>query len=240
MKKQHILDEIRRTAEANDGVPLGRQRFFTETGIKDSDWFGKYWARWSDAVREAGFTPNQKNHAYEHGWLIGKLIELIRELGHLPVSGDLRMKARQDRDFPSHTVFSRLGSKSELISKVTSYCRGRTSFQDVLALCEAVKPAVSMLSHEDAGPDTDEIGFVYLLKSGRFYKVGRSNACGRRERELAIQLPEKAKFMHQIRTDDPVGIEDYWHQRFESRRKNGEWFDLSAADIKAFRRRKFM
>ena len=78
------------------------------------------------------------------------------------------------------------------------------------------------------------------MKSGRFYKVGRSNSAGRREYELAIQLPERATKIHEIRTDDPVGIEEYWHKRFESRRKNGEWFELNASDIKAFRRRKFL
>jgi hypothetical protein len=31
-------------------------------------------------------------------------------------------------------------------------------------------------------------GYVYLAKSGRHYKIGRSNSIGRREYELAIQL----------------------------------------------------
>lgn len=80
----------------------------------------------------------------------------------------------------------------------------------------------------------------YLLKSGKYYKIGRSNSPGRREYELAIQLPERVKTVHTIKTDDPAGIESYWHQRFSNRRKNGEWFELRREDVSAFRRRKFM
>ena len=86
----------------------------------------------------------------------------------------------------------------------------------------------------------DELGCVYLLKAGRFYKIGRTNALGRRERELVIQLPEVAKVVHSIKTDDPTGIEEYWHRRYQDRRKNSEWFELTAQDVAAFRRRKFM
>jgi hypothetical protein len=76
------------------------------------------------------------------------------------------------------------------------------------------------------------------MKSGKFFKIARSNAAGRREYELGIQLPEPLKSVHVIRTDDPVGIETYWHNRFAAKRKNGEWFELEAADVAAFKRRK--
>lgn len=78
------------------------------------------------------------------------------------------------------------------------------------------------------------------MRSGRYYKIGETNHVGRREYELAIQMPETLKLIHTITTDDPDGIEGYWHQRFASKRKNGEWFDLAKEDVAAFRRRKFM
>ena len=40
------------------------------------------------------------------------------------------------------------------------------------------------------GVEPIDSGFVYMLKSGRHHKVGRTNAVGRRQYELAIQLPE--------------------------------------------------
>lgn len=241
MTRQHILSEIRRTAAANGGVPLGVQRFFAETGVKESDWCGRFWARWGDALKEAGFQANEFNAARADEDLLSCLAGLVQELGRFPVMSEIRLKARSDPGFPSHNTFGRFGEKQALAAQLAKFCRGRGD-DDLAGLC-AVAAKTDDSENADGLPEetaVGELGYVYLMKSGRFYKIGRTNALGRRERELVIQLPEAAKVIHSIKTDDPVGIEEYWHRRFQDRRKNGEWFELSAQDPAAFRRRKFM
>jgi hypothetical protein len=240
MTKQHILEEIKRTAEANNGTPFGTQRFAQVTGIKVSDWDGKYWARWGDALREAGYEPNAMQEAYDESHVLEMLAAYIREIGHFPGGRELKLKRRSDSQFPSSSVFSRLGSRDQLASKMVSHCTSKGGLLDVIAICEPLCSAEQPMKNDSR--DEFVIGFVYLLKSGKYFKIGRSNAAGRRERELQIQLPEAANYVHVIRTDDPVGIEAYWHNRFEPKRirKGAEWFDLDASDLKAFRRSKFM
>ena len=240
MNKQHIIAEIRRTAEANGGLPLGREKFFQETGIKESDWSGKYWVRWGDAIKEAGFTANRLQSAYDEEHLLEKYVTLIREVGRVPVNLELKLKRRTDPTFPSHNTFARFGNKQKFLLRVIEFCQSRGGLDDVEKICLAQVKQPDPDSSEKDEPANEEFGFVYLIQSGRFYKIGRTNALGRRQYEISIQLPEKAITLHSIRTDDPVGIEAYWHKRFESRRKNGEWFELTRADVAAFKRRKFM
>jgi len=237
--KEHILAEIRRTAVENNGRPLGAQRLASETGIRYADWHGKYWARWSDALREAGYAPNKLNAPLPEVKLLSRLADLAQELGHFPVAGELRLKARSDPSFPSHNTFARFGPKRAMAARLREFClsEGRV---DVAALCMPATEATREVADHAGMPPGADMGCVYLMKSGKFYKIGRSNAVGRREREIALQLPERVQLVHSIRTDDPAGIEGYWHRRFQDRRKNGEWFQLTPDDVAAFRRRKFM
>lgn len=63
-----------------------------------------------------------------------------------------------------------------------------------------------------------ETGFFYLMKSGRHYKIGRTKSLGRRGSELAVKIPVPPKTIHNIETDGAVGVEAYWHKRFDDKR----------------------
>lgn len=73
----------------------------------------------------------------------------------------------------------------------------------------------------------------------RRFKIGKATAVNRRMGQINLETPEDVELIHQIEMDDANGIEAYWHKRFADKRSNGEWFRLSDADVRAFKRRKF-
>jgi hypothetical protein len=239
MTKDQIIQEIKRTAKENDGKPLGRQRFLQATGIKESDWIGKFWTKWSDATKEAGFCENKMQSAYSDDWLLECYANLFCELGHIPTSPEIRMKARSDADFPSHNTFSRLGSKPQLLKKLLAFCQGNKKYN---SLVDTIEKSHSLAADEEDLPATAtrEEGYVYLLQFGNEYKIGSSNNVERRFREIKTQMPYEGKIIHTITTGDPVGIEYYWHNHFKDKRLKGEWFKLSASDLSYFKKRKLM
>jgi hypothetical protein len=166
MNKRHILSEIKRTAAANGGVALGKARFYQETGIKESDWIGKIWPRWGDAVREAGFEPTRLQTAYNEAVLIEKFIGLARELGRFPVATEMKMKARSDDSFPWHNTFARFGNKQQLATRILSYCKGRDGYDDMMALCVPIAPVPRHECVDDESEPEQVIGFVYLMQRG--------------------------------------------------------------------------
>lgn len=236
MTKEHILSEIRRIAAANGGVPFGMDRFSAETGIKAADWMGRYWARWGDAVREAGFTPKELQGPRSDEDLLSSLAALAKSLGRFPVANEIKMRARADDGFPWHNTFSKFGRKADLAARLERFCRERGE-DDVAEMCAAVARAATP-DPEDVDGDSTAAGYVYLVRHGsrREYKIGRTYNPLRREGELRTELPELLSPVHQIKTDDPAGVERYWHVRFADKRKNGEWFELNADDVRAFKR----
>jgi hypothetical protein len=236
MNRQQIVAEIKRIALDNGGDPPGFQAFGRTTAVKKSDWYPHIWLRWSDALVEAGYRPNLFQTKTSDEVLIEKYIGLTRELGRLPVEGELRRKARSDASFPSHSAFYRLGGKQKLLAALAAYCRKTSGLEDVLALCVEKESNSAPVLTEKRRELKVATGFVYLMKSGPHYKIGRTNSIGRRGSELAIKIPVPPRTVHSIETDDPVGVEAYWHRRFADKRGEGEWFALSPEDVNAFKR----
>jgi hypothetical protein len=236
MNRQQIVAEIRRIALDNGGRAPGHRASESATGIKESDWYPHIWLRWGDAVTEAGYAANEFTARISDEVLIERYVGLARELGRFPLEGEIRRKSRSDDSFPSEKTFRRFGGKHKLLAAVAAYCRKTLGFEDILPFCVEQESVSTQASTERRREAKLATGFVYLMKSGPHYKIGRTNSVGRRGSELAIKIPVPPTTVHSIETDDPVGVESYWHRRFADKRGEGEWFALSLEDVKAFKR----
>jgi hypothetical protein len=234
--KSHILAEIKRLAETSGKVP-GVRLFERETGIRESEWYPELWLRWGDALQEAGFNRNTMQEAFSDEFLVEHYARLAQRLSRLPIAGELIRESKTNPSFPSEKTFRRFGGKTKLLKAVAAFCRANGTFDDVLRFCESAlqnqKHAVEPLDLPKSRMTT---GFVYLMKSGPHYKIGRTNSLARREWELRIKIPVPPRTIHYVETDDPVGVEAYWHRRFDAKRGEGEWFNLAPEDVLAFKR----
>ena len=163
MEREEILREIRRTAEANGGRPLGRRMFERETGVRESDWSGRLWARWGDAVKEAGFLPNRMTVAFPREELAQTYLRVTRKLGRLPTVAELQLEKRRDPTFPSSQTFERLGrSRAARIAEVRALCvlhPGWDGAREFSALVPAAPPTSRARVRQAAAA---ELGAVYL------------------------------------------------------------------------------
>lgn len=233
--RDEIIAHIQRLASANGQAP-GQKLFERETGIPAHMWIGKLWARWSDALIDAGYQPNAWQGRLDSDEVLNGIIDGIRHFGRFPSRHELMMYRQSNPAVPSDNAIKRhFGRRDDLIATLAKRAASDPAYADIAPLLPAV--ATTPATPRVATKAID--GYVYLIKSGDFFKVGRSDDAERRFKQISVALPDKAELFHTITTDDPAGIEAYWHRRFAERRANGEWFKLTTADVAAFRRRKF-
>jgi hypothetical protein len=172
------------------------------------------------------------------------------------VTLDMRREKRQNPQFPNDKVLSgAFGSRKGALGALLSFCETRAEYSDVVSILRNAKLVVGFKSvswndrewdriESQDKEDTASQGFVYLIRTGRHYKLGFTTAPFHRFSTLIKQSPQGGEPIHHFATDDPRGIERYWQLRFESRKikpenkLSGEFYDLSSEDIAAFKRRK--
>jgi hypothetical protein len=131
-------------------------------------------------------------------------------------------------------IYRRFQSTANMIRRLAEWASEDESRADVAAMLPG------RADESEVASKRSEDGFVYLIQWGANYKIGRGEQLERRVKQVRTGLPDSSKLVHAIRTDDPSGIEAYWHRRFADKRaENGEWFKLTKADVAAFTRRKF-
>jgi len=208
-------------------------KFEDETGIRPQDWKGKFWARWGDAVREAGFEAQELQKKWSADYIYPKLTEAFRHYSRPPTKDEFLLFRQVKPDFPWYSsLTNHFGTKSNMIEGLREWASEKGEFADIVAMLP--KGAIA-----PTNPTSNSDGHVYLIKSGAFYKIGRGDELEKRVKQIRTALPDASTLEHSIRTDDPAGIEAYWHRRFADKRANGEWFKLSPQDVIAFKKRKF-
>lgn len=234
--KDEILEAIRDSAAKNGGTPVGRGRLERLTGVTEYA-VSKYWPTYNLALAEAGFRPNTLQGRTDDTTVLDRFIGLTRDLGHVPTASELRIARTHDSSFPSNGVFARFGSKAHRVESALHRCRGRGNLDDVVAILEASRTPGNERVDSISRQVSPLASFVYLAQGHKGeYKIGRTNLVDRRLAELGTKSAVELTLIHEIKTDDPVGVEGYWHQRFAEKQMRGEWFRLTATDVSAFRR----
>ena len=233
--RERIISEIQRLALQDGAVP-GEKTFVSATGIAQKEWRGKIWGRWSDALRDAGFEPNELKQRLDSNGVLKSCAECCLKLGRWPNDPDYQLYARNNPGFPASATIKNHFPRRALLADALRAWALQPENQEYANIVNILPVSTRA---PDEFPTHQNYGHVYLLRAGDHYKIGQSSDLERRVKSINVALPEKATLEHAISTDDPPGIEAYWHRRFADRRMNGEWFKLSKADVLAFKKRKF-
>ena len=231
--REEILREIKRLARGSDGIAPGVRAFENATSIKQHQWHGVYWTNWTNALEEAGFSGNAWNAKLNTATVLREVAQLALQLGKFPTNTEILFHRQTNPSLPTPKTIKRHFDSSSGLQRALNEL-GRDD-QDFAALTTLISP----VEHTDLSQMPVQVtneGWVYLLKSGDHFKIGRGGDLENRVKQITTALPEATVLFHAIKTDDPSGIEAYWHRRFADRRLNGEWFKLSKQDVAAFKR----
>ena len=91
-----------------------------------------YWARWGDALAEAGYPPNIKHQKLDEQFILQKLADVSRHYGKVPATMEMRLYKRIAPDFPNEkTILSHFGGKQNLLRRLAEWTRQHDDYKDI-------------------------------------------------------------------------------------------------------------
>jgi hypothetical protein len=240
MTKDDVMHRIQELA-AERGGHVSFRVFVSETGINDQllrrqEW----WTGWNNLLAEMGIETRQfavKRTPVQR--IVEAVAGLIEKEGRWPTDDELSRERKRDPEFPSRAVIRPVRKSGDLAKFIVALGEKPGHFAKAVQIARGHLPDKESAG-VDVGPNERVKGYVYMLRSGRRFKIGKSSDPSRRYREISLQLPDETHQVHTIPTDDPTGIEEYWMKRYgEKRVRNTEFFTLDATDVQAFKRRKY-
>jgi hypothetical protein len=237
MTKEELLAEIRKRG-TKQGRHLSLRAFCRGTGIAEKQVLGVHWVTWNEAIAAAGLNPRSfARPRADEATTFEALAQFIQRIGHWPTENELRRERHETPSFPGLKVFLRLKKAEPLSRKLAIHCAERS---DLKVAAAVVSDRIESEPAEPLPATAPVRGYVYMMRSGRRYKIGRTNSPSRRHREVRLDMPDPTLLVHSIETDDPAGIEEYWHSRFRAKQvRDTEFFTLDAGDVAAFKRRRY-
>jgi len=89
----------------------------------------------------------------------------------------------------------------------------------------------SPLNTERGKSANGKTGYIYVIKSQGFYKIGRTRALGSRLRPYISENPLSIEVVFTFFVYDCMEVERILHLEFESKQERGEWFLLDDSDL---------
>lgn len=230
MTREQILDAYKAFAARTKGAPPGKRQFLKAyPELNDHVFRSGFWRSWKAFQLDAGIAPNAKVQRLPDRPILEGLARLTRKLGRVPTTDDIAFARKSDNTIPSEaTVRKRAPTDAARAALLQEFCASSAEWADVLGL---IKPALQVAA---ARPNTQH-AVVYLMQHGKRFKVGKSVDLDERLRNAKTWITD-ARYLWYIETDDPFGVEKYWHGRFKAKSLGGEWFRLSNDDVAAFKK----
>lgn len=163
--KEQILEFIRNLAGKLGRTPSKRE--FEEFSKLTEFQIQKHFTSWNEAVRTAGFEPNEKNFRLDDNVLLEDWAKLVKRRGKIPTVNEYRREGKHSPEALSR----RFGNWGGIPDKFREFAESKPGFEDVLALLPESKPL-------GKNPDSDTITKNNASKNPKHFKLDNRTTYG--------------------------------------------------------------